>query len=80
MAIRPAVIEDIPAIHHLILALAEYEKAAEQMIATHEDLVRVVEFDVSKIKAQLGYRDVVKPSDALAVFEPGEQLRCRQVP
>ena len=26
----------------------------------------VVEFDVSKIKAQLGYRDVVKPSDALA--------------
>lgn len=40
MAIRRAIISDVPAILALIHQLAEYEKAPEQVVATEEDLTR----------------------------------------
>lgn len=40
MAIRRAIISDIPAILALIHQLAEYERAPEQVVATEEDLTR----------------------------------------
>lgn len=40
MAIRRAVVSDVPAILTLIQQLAEYEKAPEQVVATEEDLTR----------------------------------------
>ncbi|MEI9907107.1 MAG: GNAT family N-acetyltransferase [Actinomycetota bacterium] len=40
MAIRKAVKDDIPAICELIYALAEYEKATDQVRVTEEDLMR----------------------------------------
>jgi GNAT superfamily N-acetyltransferase len=40
VAIRRAVVSDIPAILALIHQLAEYEKAPEQVVATEEDLTR----------------------------------------
>jgi GNAT superfamily N-acetyltransferase len=38
--IRPARPEDIPAIHRLVRELAEYERSADQVVATEEDLAR----------------------------------------
>jgi GNAT superfamily N-acetyltransferase len=40
VAIRKAVISDVPAMLALIHQLAEYEKAPEQVVATEEDLTR----------------------------------------
>ena len=40
MAIREALQKDIPAIYELIYALAEYEKATDQVFVTEEDLLR----------------------------------------
>ncbi|TAE03780.1 MAG: GNAT family N-acetyltransferase [Bacteroidetes bacterium] len=38
--VRPAQITDVPAIHSLILELATYERAADQMILTVEQLAK----------------------------------------
>ncbi|CAN5168494.1 GNAT family N-acetyltransferase [soil metagenome] len=40
ITIRPALVEDSPAIMGLIRALAEFEKAPEQVLVSEEDIVR----------------------------------------
>jgi GNAT superfamily N-acetyltransferase len=42
MSIRPALLEDVPAILALIRGLAEYEKALDQVRATAEDLEKTL--------------------------------------
>jgi GNAT superfamily N-acetyltransferase len=40
--IRPAQPADVPAIHHLIRELAEYERAADEVTGTQDDLQRAL--------------------------------------
>lgn len=40
--IRPARPEDVPAIHQLLLDLAEYERSSHEVMATEEDLRRAL--------------------------------------
>ena len=40
--IRPAVVEDVPALHRCIIELAEFERAAHEVTATPEDLRRAL--------------------------------------
>ena len=40
ISIRPATIDDVPAILALIKGLAEYEKLSDQLVATEDDLRR----------------------------------------
>ena len=49
MAIRRAVISDVPAILALIHLLAEYERAPEQVVATEDDLINSLFADIPMV-------------------------------
>ena len=49
VAIRKAELKDVPAIMALILQLAEYENAPEQVVATEADLVKTLFADQPKV-------------------------------
>ncbi len=57
MAIRRAVISDIPAILALIHQLAEYEQAPEQVVATEEDLINSLFADVPMVFCHVATTD-----------------------
>ena len=42
MIVRPATPDDVPQLHDMILELAEYERARDQVTATEEDLMKVL--------------------------------------
>jgi GNAT superfamily N-acetyltransferase len=52
--VRPAVPGDVPAIHQLIRGLAEYERLADQAVATEEDIRRSVFGDPARAEVLMG--------------------------
>ncbi|MBI3429894.1 MAG: GNAT family N-acetyltransferase [Actinobacteria bacterium] len=59
VAIREAVIGDLPAILALIHQLAEYEQAPEQVVATEEDLAKSLFADLPMVFAHVATNDEI---------------------
>jgi GNAT superfamily N-acetyltransferase len=55
--IRPACIEDVPVILHLIRDLATYERAPEEVVATEEQLVDVLFGERTVAEVLLGFEE-----------------------
>jgi GNAT superfamily N-acetyltransferase len=55
--IRPARADDIPAIHQMILELAEYERSRDEVTATEEDLRRALFAEPPALYAHVAEQD-----------------------
>jgi GNAT superfamily N-acetyltransferase len=68
MAIREALLEDVAAIHGLILELAEYEHAIHEVIATPRDLEAALFGPTPQVRAHVAVDDATNEVVGLALW------------